>query len=112
MAILKCRICVSNGNENRMIYSDENEFQHLFSFNEHPSTVMNYSGLKDSQENEVYESDILKVDGNLYIAFWEYRHARFVLEHVRSKKIHTNFRELVRKGKVIGNLAEHHYLVQ
>lgn len=109
MTPFKFRAVLSNGEQNRMIYSHVKEDHHYFSMNSHPSGLMQSTGLFDQHGQEVYELDIVCIGNINFLVTWEYLHARFVLE--RDKKIHSEFRSLIQSGRIIGNLPQHPHLV-
>lgn len=112
MAKLKFRKCVSWNDGYRMVYSDQEEYKCFFTYETHSQAIMQFSGITDSKNNEVYDSDILKIENELYIAFWDDWNARFLLEKVKGREKFDNFREMVKKGEVVGNLGENEELLK
>lgn len=78
------------------------------------SILMEYTGLKDKNEKQIYESDILKSDGgDIMLVKWNNKFACFCLEKSGWAFSHF-FGEAVdpENCEVIGNLHENHELLE
>jgi hypothetical protein len=67
--------------------------------------VMQYTGMKDIDNNEIFECDIVRVDGQIddnFIVEWGFH--SWVLRHHAEKKLIKTRRSLFKNSKVVGNI--------
>lgn len=101
----------NNSQENYlMVYSDNPLDKKYFSFDDHPSTIMQSTGLFDQKEREIYESDIVDINNKIYGVKWDTGNAQFSL--IRKGELHRNIKELVNTCFVVGNSYENIELLE
>ncbi len=75
----------------------------------HPNwELMQFTGLKDKNGKEVYESDILEMNKHIYEVYWESTYGRWCLKRICAV-IEQPYWD---KSRVIGNIYENQELVR
>lgn len=73
--------------------------------------TMQYTGLKDKNEKEVFEGDIVSGFGKLWLISWQVEEARFWIAPWKGNTSTWKFMDEVNRMEVIGNIYENQELV-
>jgi len=75
-----------------------------------PETVGQYIGLKDKKDKDIYEGDILLIDGQKYVVYWDEAMASFGLRNKHGETFPIPLPPI--DGEVIGNIHDNPELIK